>query len=125
MLTRDRCWARFDVFAFGGSTAAGEDAEGMLQAVADVDALIQVEVDSGIPEERIVVGGFSQGTLRASVLALGRRANRGIFGQGPSYRSLWASRQRGSWLGSLDFLGDSGSLTKLDRCVSLLCSTRH
>jgi lysophospholipase-2 len=42
----------------------------MLQSVASVDALIQAEVDAGIPEEKIIVGGFSQGGAVAILTAL-------------------------------------------------------
>ncbi|WVQ81207.1 acyl-protein thioesterase 1 [Cryptococcus sp. DSM 104549] len=38
-----------------------DDEAGMRSALEKVDGLIQAEVDSGIPEERIVLGGFSQG----------------------------------------------------------------
>ena len=38
-----------------------DDEAGMLKSVKAVDGLIQAEVDSGIPENRIIVGGFSQG----------------------------------------------------------------
>ena len=52
---------RFDVLAFGGLDPNQEDTEGMLSAVRYIDSLVQQEVDAGIPAERIVVGGFSQG----------------------------------------------------------------
>lgn len=38
-----------------------DDERGMLETLKSVDELIQAEVDSGIPENRIVLGGFSQG----------------------------------------------------------------
>lgn len=38
-----------------------DDEQGMLETLKSVDELIQAEVDSGIPENRIVLGGFSQG----------------------------------------------------------------
>ena len=47
-----------------------DDEAGMLASVSAVDALIQAEVDAGIPENRIVVGGFSQGGAIAVLTAL-------------------------------------------------------
>ncbi|WVN87855.1 acyl-protein thioesterase 1 [Cryptococcus depauperatus CBS 7841] len=38
-----------------------DDEKGMLETLKSVDALIQAEVDAGIPEDRIILGGFSQG----------------------------------------------------------------
>lgn len=38
-----------------------DDEKGMLESVKAVDNLIQAEVDAGIPENKIIVGGFSQG----------------------------------------------------------------
>lgn len=40
----------------------------MLSAVKGIDALVQAEVDAGVAEERIVVGGFSQGAELVLVL---------------------------------------------------------
>ena len=47
-----------------------EDEEGMLQSVRYVSTLIDEQVASGIPLERIVVGGFSQGSAISSLLGL-------------------------------------------------------
>ncbi len=38
-----------------------EDREGLTQASRIVEDLVQVEIKRGIPRERIIVGGFSQG----------------------------------------------------------------
>lgn len=38
-----------------------EDTEGIKKAAANVHAMIQSEIQSGIPSNRIIVGGFSQG----------------------------------------------------------------
>ena len=38
-----------------------DDERGLLQSIAAVDSLIQAEVDAGIPENKIFLGGFSQG----------------------------------------------------------------
>ncbi len=52
----------FDVITFDRSVSPRpEDEAGILATVEAVDALIQAEVDAGIPENRIVLGGFSQG----------------------------------------------------------------
>ncbi|WRT69213.1 uncharacterized protein IL334_006197 [Kwoniella shivajii] len=47
-----------------------DDEKGLLASVAAVDALIQAEVDSGIPENKIIVGGFSQGGVISVLTAL-------------------------------------------------------
>ncbi|ORY33132.1 Phospholipase/carboxylesterase/thioesterase [Naematelia encephala] len=47
-----------------------DDEKGLLASVSAVDALIQAEIDSGIPENRIVLGGFSQGGAIAILSAL-------------------------------------------------------
>lgn len=47
-----------------------DDEQGMLETVKSVDELIQAEVDSGIPEDRIVLGGFSQGGAISLLSAL-------------------------------------------------------
>ncbi|ODN74426.1 acyl-protein thioesterase 1 [Cryptococcus amylolentus CBS 6039] len=44
---------------------AYDDETGMNKTLASVDALIQQEVDAGIPEDKIVLGGFSQGGVIA------------------------------------------------------------
>ena len=49
---------RFDIHSFDFST---EDEPGMLRTVRSLNELITAEVDAGIPADRIVIGGFSQG----------------------------------------------------------------
>lgn len=44
---------------------ASEDAPGVEASVAYFRELVQAEVDAGIPSERIVLGGFSQGGAMA------------------------------------------------------------
>ncbi|KAH8666752.1 acyl-protein thioesterase-1-like protein [Xylariales sp. PMI_506] len=54
----------FDVKAFGGdleSKQKNEDVPGVLKTTEYVHSLIQKEIDNGIPGDRIVIGGFSQG----------------------------------------------------------------
>ncbi|BEJ16235.1 hypothetical protein CspHIS471_0508400 [Cutaneotrichosporon sp. HIS471] len=61
----------FDVITFDRSiTPRPEDEAGILATVEAVDKLIQAEVDAGIPENRIVLGGFSQGGAIAVVSQL-------------------------------------------------------
>ncbi|KAK4703435.1 hypothetical protein P7C70_g2784, partial [Phenoliferia sp. Uapishka_3] len=73
---------RFDVKRFGGpSDPSLEDQAGILAAVTGIDSLIQAEVDSGISEERIVVGGFSQGCMLSLLLAVQTERNlAGVLG---------------------------------------------
>lgn len=51
---------RFDVRGLGGQPK-DEDTEGMLASVGIINELISAEEQAGIPSERVVVGGFSQG----------------------------------------------------------------
>ena len=60
---RVRAWFDFDP---GG----GVDLPGLARSVRQVDDLIQNEIDSGVPAERIVVAGFSQGGVLALQTAL-------------------------------------------------------
>lgn len=41
--------------------SAGEDTEGIQRAAVSVQSLIEDEIKGGIPSNRIVIGGFSQG----------------------------------------------------------------
>ena len=50
---------RFDIFSF--DFKGPEDEKGMLNTVHSLNQLITAEVDGGIPADRIVIGGFSQG----------------------------------------------------------------
>ena len=52
---------RFDIFSFDLNPEGPEDEEGMLNTVHSLNQLITAEVDGSIPEDRIVIGGFSQG----------------------------------------------------------------
>ncbi|KAJ9086390.1 hypothetical protein DSO57_1004451 [Entomophthora muscae] len=40
-----------------------QDEKGMLESVQKVNQFIQAEIDAGIPANRIVIGGFSQGCV--------------------------------------------------------------
>lgn len=50
---------RFDLK--GLDLSAGEDTEGIQRAAASVHSLIEDEIKGGIPSNRIIIGGFSQG----------------------------------------------------------------
>lgn len=64
----------FDILTFDRTTPRPEDEAGLLATVEAVDKLIQAEVDAGIPENKIVLGGFSQGGAVAALsLLLGKR----------------------------------------------------
>ncbi|GAA5853155.1 hypothetical protein JCM8547_000219 [Rhodosporidiobolus lusitaniae] len=52
------------------SPIVAEDEKGMLASVAAINKLIAEEVDAGIPSERVVCGGFSQGAVIAYLTAL-------------------------------------------------------
>ncbi|KAK5988847.1 Acyl-protein thioesterase 1 [Cladobotryum mycophilum] len=56
----------FDVISLGGNTdpfnSSNDDEEGILQSRKYLNSLIENEIErNGIPSERIVIGGFSQG----------------------------------------------------------------
>ncbi|KAI8393972.1 Phospholipase/carboxylesterase/thioesterase [Radiomyces spectabilis] len=53
--------AWFDILGLDRSSLEHEDQKGMLESMAAVNRVIREEVDSGIPADRIVLGGFSQG----------------------------------------------------------------
>lgn len=60
---------RFDLK--GLDLSAGEDTVGIQRAAATVQGLIEDEIKGGIPSNRIVIGGFSQGgalTLYSSMV---------------------------------------------------------
>ncbi|KAI0711048.1 Phospholipase/carboxylesterase [Cerioporus squamosus] len=61
--------AWFDVFEFGNINAR-EDEEGILKTAHSLNQLITAEVDAGIPANRIVLGGFSQGAAMSLVTGL-------------------------------------------------------
>jgi len=55
--------AWFDIRGLGPASA--EDEEGIVKAAAALNHLIDKEVEAGIPANRIVIGGFSQGGATA------------------------------------------------------------
>jgi phospholipase/carboxylesterase len=68
-----RAW--YDIVAFD---AAREDSEGIRASAADVAQLVDREIERGVPAERIVLAGFSQGG--AIALHLGLRETRRLAG---------------------------------------------
>jgi len=63
---RMRAW--YDIFGFGGGLQ--EDAAGIRVSAAAVTRLIDREIERGVPVERIVLAGFSQGGAIALHTAL-------------------------------------------------------
>jgi len=60
---------------------AAEDETGMIKSVGQVSQLIGEQIDAGIPSERIVLGGFSQGCAVALLASLtSERKLAGIVG---------------------------------------------
>jgi predicted esterase len=59
----------FDIRSLG-DIMARQDEDGMLKSVNLVHKLITEEVDSGIPADRIIVGGFSQGVFSSSAILI-------------------------------------------------------
>ncbi|KAJ7246574.1 Phospholipase/carboxylesterase [Mycena haematopus] len=60
--------AWFDIFSFGFT--GRQDEMGMLKTVHSLNQLITAEVDAGIPANRIVLGGFSQGAAMTILTGL-------------------------------------------------------
>ncbi len=58
----------YDIFALGSTaefSRARQDEPGILATREYLHGLVQAEVDAGVPPERVVVGGFSQGAAIA------------------------------------------------------------
>jgi len=51
----------YDIRSLDKLDGSDEDAEGVRESVRYVEGLVQAEVDAGVPSDRVVVGGFSQG----------------------------------------------------------------
>ena len=64
-----RAW--FDLY--GMDPASGEDEAGIRDSIAALDGLIEQEIARGIPADRIVLAGFSQGGAIALATLLRRR----------------------------------------------------
>jgi len=89
---RMRAW--YDILAFGG--AAREDEAGLRESFAAVHGLLEREMARGVPAERIVLAGFSQGcaiTLGAGLRFPHRLAGLvGMSGYLPLAETLAAER---------------------------------
>jgi len=66
----------FDIYSL--SSDGREDAQGLQEAVEQIEAIIDREVESGVPSERIIIGGFSQGGALAQTVVL--RSGRPLLG---------------------------------------------
>jgi predicted esterase len=60
---------RFDLYSFDIPNRP-EDETGLFKAVGQINDLINAEIESGIPPDRIVVGGLSQGAALAILTCL-------------------------------------------------------
>ena len=74
---RMRAW--YDIYAFGAQTSSPrEDDAGLHESFAEVHALIDREISRGVPANRIVLAGFSQGC--AVTLGAGLRYRQRLAG---------------------------------------------
>ncbi len=64
---------RFDLK--GLDLSAGEDTEGIQRAAATVQSLIEDEIKAGIPSNRVLIGGFSQGGALSLFSSLSTKHN--------------------------------------------------
>ncbi|KAG0873070.1 hypothetical protein G6F35_006866 [Rhizopus arrhizus] len=62
--------AWFDISGIDRQSLKSEDETGMLASITSVNRLIRDEVDNGIPPNRIIVGGFSQGCVLSLLTGL-------------------------------------------------------
>ncbi|KAI9489413.1 Phospholipase/carboxylesterase/thioesterase [Zychaea mexicana] len=62
--------AWFDLNGLDRAITANQDEKGLLASSVAVNSLIRKEIDSGIPSERIVIGGFSQGCALSLLVGL-------------------------------------------------------
>jgi phospholipase/carboxylesterase len=70
---RMRAWYDIVEFSFEGTAGDRADAAGVAESVAQVEALVAREVARGVPPERILLAGFSQGGAIALAAMLRRR----------------------------------------------------
>ena len=119
---RMRAW--YDIFEFGAQARQPrEDEAGLRESIAAVHALIDREVSRGVPANRIVLGGFSQGcavTLGAGLRYPQRLAGlAGMSGYLPLAQATAAERRDANALTPL-FLahGQRDQVIGLDRGVA-------
>ena len=70
--------AWFDILSLD-DVMARQDEQGMLTSVQLVHRLITEEVDAGVPSDRIIVGGFSQGISLSNNFIYRRLCNSDSF----------------------------------------------
>ena len=63
--------------------SAPDDEEGILASCDRIDELVRKELDRGIPKERIIVGGFSQGCAVSLIWGLLGRERNNVVGMVP------------------------------------------
>ncbi|KAI8974394.1 Phospholipase/carboxylesterase/thioesterase [Pilobolus umbonatus] len=62
--------AWFNIYGFDRVSNVKSDIKGMMESVDMINQIIQDEVDRGIPVNRIILGGFSQGCVIALLTAV-------------------------------------------------------
>ncbi|GAA5837698.1 hypothetical protein JCM3766R1_000557 [Sporobolomyces carnicolor] len=80
----------FDIQALPPADLKADDDKGMLESVRTINALITQETDAGLPSDRILIGGFSQGACIAYLTGL------------TSERKLAGIAALSGWLGMAD-----------------------
>ncbi|CAO3674154.1 unnamed protein product [Rhizopus stolonifer] len=70
ILTKLYSIAWFDIAGLDRASIKAEDEKGMLSSITSVNRIIRKEVDDGIPANRIVIGGFSQGCVLSLLTGL-------------------------------------------------------
>lgn len=63
-----RAW--FDIRALDKNITQGVDQKGILESVKSIEQLIEKEIQRGIPSEKIILSGFSQGSVIALITGL-------------------------------------------------------
>ncbi|KAG9311876.1 Phospholipase/Carboxylesterase-domain-containing protein [Chiua virens] len=86
----------FDILSFDfqkKNPPPPQDRDGLLESARTIDKYIQDEIDAGIPAERIVIGGFSQGGAVSLLAGLTDRGNGGWKLGGVVSLSSWIPLQ--------------------------------
>ena len=60
----------YDIYSFEKLANSKQDEDGLLKSVHYLHSMITKEVDAGIPANRVVIGGFSQGSCVSLVAGL-------------------------------------------------------
>ncbi|GAA5926037.1 uncharacterized protein JCM15063_005191 [Sporobolomyces koalae] len=99
----------FDIQSLPPAELRADDDKGMLESVRTINKLITDETDAGLPSDRILVGGFSQGGCIAYLTGL------------TSERKLAGIAALSGWLGMADKIK---SVSSIPRSI-LLMMTDH